>query len=236
MGPEQHDTGALAGYVLGALDDDDRRQVDAHIAGCERCRADLAVLAETRALLDAVPPEAFLDGPPDGDLVLQRALREVRQETARVDRYRRGLFAAAAAVIVGAALAAGLVLGRALEQPQQVAQPAPTATAPAPQPTGVLVGSRTDPGTGARLTVRVVPAAGWVRVNAAVAGIPEGQRCRLWVVARDGTRQLAGSWLVSAKGAQDGSALDGSALVAPADVAAVEVDNVDGRAFVSVPL
>ena len=70
MSPQEHDLAALAGYVLGALDDDERRRVDDHLAGCERCRAELSVLAETRAVLDAVPPEAFLDGPPDGDLVL----------------------------------------------------------------------------------------------------------------------------------------------------------------------
>jgi hypothetical protein len=69
-----------------------------------------------------------------------------------------------------------------------------------------------------------------------VTGIAEGRRCRLWVVARDGTRQLAGSWLVSAKGAQEGTALDGSALVPPTDVVAVAVDDVDGRPLVSVPL
>jgi predicted anti-sigma-YlaC factor YlaD len=236
MSSDQHDTGALAGYVLGALDETDRRLVDDHLARCERCREEVHVLEETRTVLDAVPVEAFLDGPPDGDLVLQRALREVRRESARADLRRRGLIAAAAVVVAGAALAGGLLLGRGLNPPGQIAQPAPVTTAPAPQPTGVLVGSHTDPDTGARATVRVTPAAGWVRVNAAVTGIAAGQRCRLWVVARDGTRQLAGSWLVSAKGAQDGTALDGSALVAPADVAAVVIDNLDGRAFVSVPL
>jgi predicted anti-sigma-YlaC factor YlaD len=236
MSSDQHDTGALAGYVLGALDDAERRLVDEHLAGCERCREEVHVLEETRAVLDAVPVEAFLDGPPDGDLVLQRALRDVRREAARADLRRRGLISAAAAVLVGVALAGGLLLGRGLNPPGQIAQPAPVTSAPAPQPTGVLVGTHTDPDTGVRATVRVTPAAGWVRVNAAVIGIPEGQRCRLWVVARDGGRQLAGSWLVSAKGAQDGTALDGSALVAPTDVAAVAIDNVDGRPFVSVPL
>jgi anti-sigma factor RsiW len=236
MSPHEHDTGALASYVLGALEVDERREVDAHLAGCERCRDEVVVLDETRSILDAIPPEAFLDGQPDGDLVLQRALRDVRHESARADLRRRTVIGVAAAVVVAAALASGLVVGRGLDRPAQVAQPPAATAAPAPQPTGVVVGSHTDPATGARVTVRVVPAAGWVRVNAAVTGIPAGQRCRLWVVARDGSRQLAGSWLVSPKGAQDGTALDGSALVAMADVAAVAVDNVDGHTFVAVPL
>lgn len=236
MSPHEHDTGALAGYVLGVLDNGDRRKVDEDLAGCEWCRNEVAVLGEMKTVLDAVPAEAFLNGPPDGDLVLQRTLRELRRESARDDLRRRSLIAAAAAVAIIAALAGGLRLGRGPDRADQVAQPPPVASAPAPAPTGTLVGSHTDAGTGARLTVRVVPAAGWVRVNAAVTGIAAGRRCRLWVVARDGTRQLAGSWLVSARGAQDGTALDGSALVAPADVAAVAVDDVDGRPLVSVPL
>jgi hypothetical protein len=56
----------------------------------------------------------------------------------------------------------------------------------------------------------------------------------LWVVSKDGNRQLAGSWLVSERAAHEGTTLDGSALVTPSQVAAVEVDNFDGNKFVSV--
>jgi hypothetical protein len=86
------------------------------------------------------------------------------------------------------------------------------------------------------MTVTLTPAAGWVRLRATVGGIPEGQRCRLLAVAKDGSRQQAGSWLVSAAGAVQGTTLDGSALVAPADVVAVEVANVAGDVFVTVPV
>jgi hypothetical protein len=231
-----HDLGSLGVYVLGGLDQHERRSVEEHLAGCEDCRRERADLEQMRAALEEVPPEAFLHGPPEGgDLLLQRTLREVRRESARRALQRGGLVAAAAAAIVAVALAGGVLLGRGQQQPPPpVARPAPSAL-PTPPP-GTRVASVVDPATGARMTVRVVPAAGWVRVTAAVSGIPEGQRCRLWVVARDGARQLAGSWLVSATGARDGVSLDGSALVAPADVAAVQVDNVDGRPFVTAPL
>ena len=75
-----------------------------------------------------------------------------------------------------------------------------------------------------------------VRITAAVSGIPQGQRCQLWVVAVDGTRQLAGGWLVSAKGAAEGTTLNGSALVPADQIAFIEVHNVAGRRFVSVPI
>ncbi|NUT53841.1 MAG: anti-sigma factor, partial [Saccharothrix sp.] len=94
----------------------------------------------------------------------------------------------------------------------------------------------TDPGTGARMTVRVEPAAGWVRVNASVAGIARDEKCRLFVVAKDGSRQEAGSWLVSVAGERDGTNLDGSALIAPEDVAAVEVRDFDDERIVTVPV
>jgi hypothetical protein len=82
----------------------------------------------------------------------------------------------------------------------------------------------------------VVPAAGWVRVNATVGGIPAGERCRLEVVDRHGTAVLAGSWLVSGAGAADGTTLNGSALVDPAQVAAVRVVNTAGKQYVTVPV
>jgi RNA polymerase sigma-70 factor (ECF subfamily) len=69
-----------------------------------------------------------------------------------------------------------------------------------------------------------------------VAGIPQGQKCRLYVVARDGTREEAGSWLVSEQGEREGTELDGAALVAPGDVASVEVENFAGQKYVTVTM
>jgi RNA polymerase sigma-70 factor (ECF subfamily) len=227
---DEHDLGALGSYVLGGLGADDRRAVEDHLARCPQCRAEHAGLAVVPAALGELPPEALLDGPPDGgELVLQRALRQVRGESARQTLRGRIQTGAVAAAVVAVALAGGLLLGRGQDRPPVAAAPAASAA----QPAGMKVASRTDSATGARLTVRVTPAAGWVRVTAAVTGIPAGQRCRLWVLGRDGTKELAGSWLVSEKGAHDGTKLDGSALVAPQDVAAVQVANAAGRDFVT---
>jgi predicted anti-sigma-YlaC factor YlaD len=237
MTPADHDLGALGGYVTDGLSAAERRAVEEHLAVCQRCRDERTSLAAIERALGELPPEAGLDGPPEGaDLVLQRVLRRVSDESAR--QVRRGWVVAgvAAAAVIVAAVAGGFLVGRAGEDPEPVAS-APTSapTLPLP-PEGTRVGSVTDPATGARATVRVEPADGWVRVQAAVSGIPAQQRCRLWVVARDGTRQLAGSWLVSEAGARDGTTLDGAALVAPADVVAIEIDNFEGQRFVTVPI
>lgn len=233
---DSHDLGGLGSYVLGGLDDGQRRSVEEHLAGCARCRQEQVDLAEVTAVLGELPAEALLDGPPDdGDLLLQRTLRQVRQEATRSEWRRRAALGAVAGLLALAALAGGVMLGRRPQQPPLAAAPPVGPSAPAPV-AGTRLGSGTDPASGARLTVQVVPAAGWVRVQAAVAGIAAGQRCRLWVVGRDGRREQAGSWLVSAQAAQQGTTLDGAALVAPPAVAAVEVTNVAGRRLVAVPL
>jgi anti-sigma factor RsiW len=74
--------GDLGAHALGLLTPPETDAVDRHLIGCAECRLELAELRETAGVLDAVPPEMFLDGPPDTDLVLQRALRTIRAEAA----------------------------------------------------------------------------------------------------------------------------------------------------------
>jgi hypothetical protein len=187
--------------------------------------------------LGEVPPEAFLDGPPEGgDLLLQRTLRAVRDDKARSGRQRLGLIAAGVVALATVAAGAGVLVGRGTESaPPQVLPPAPTATAPAP-PVGVRTVSATDTATGASINATVTPAAGWVRVHADVSGIKAGRRCQLIVLSRNGTQVVAGSWLVSPKGEAEGTKLDGSALVAASEVAAVEVVTFDNEKLVSAPV
>lgn len=169
-------------------------------------------------VLGELPPEAFLDGPPDGDLVLQRTLRQMREETG--GRRRRRLFSTivAAAVVVAAVAGGGVAIGRA--------------SVPLVPPPGTAVGGVVLTGTGAdgaTLRTTLGPTGSWVRLTASVAGIPAGERCRIVVVARNGSQEIAGSWVVS--GAPGGS-IDGSAAVALPDVAAVVVQNEAGHEFV----
>jgi anti-sigma factor RsiW len=240
----EHDRSPLAAYALGALDPDEARAVDAHLAGCAQCRVELRELSELEAALGEVPPEAFLDGPPEGgDLLLQRTLRRVRTERTRVERPRRLLVAAGVAALVAAALAGGTLFGRSTAPaPQAGGGGTPTASAPASvsAPPSVAPSARvfaaTDPKTGASMTVALTPAAGWVRVHVKADGIKTGEKCRLEVVDRNGAHTQAGSWLVSATGEKQGTVLDGTALVAPVNVASVDVVTFDGRRLVSVPV
>ncbi|HEV7450141.1 MAG TPA: anti-sigma factor [Pseudonocardiaceae bacterium] len=234
MSAVEHDHEALGAYTLGALAPDEARAVDAHLAECADCRREVAELTELRGMLDSVPPEAFLDGPPDdGELLLQRTLRQMRAKQGGQPRLARFPAAAGVVVIALAALGAGVLLGR---------QTAPGGEAQGPQssvvqaPPGTRNGEVTNPANGVSMAVSLTPATGWVRVHAVIRGIPAGKPCQLLVVSQDGNTVLAGSWLVSDKGARDGTSLDGSALVDPNKVSSVDVVTTAGEELVSVSI
>ena len=223
----------MAGYVMDMLTPDEKQRADEHLAQCAECRDEIDSLREWSEKLAAVPEPMLLDGPPDdADLLLQRTLRQVRQESAGQRHRRLALLTTAAAAILAVAVGGGVVLGQRSAPTDPVAQP----TATASLPPGTRTATATDAATGTRMTVSVLPAAGWVRVNATVAGIPSGEQCKLEVVGRDGTAVLAGSWLVSEAGEANGTPLNGSALIDPAEVTAVRVVNTAGKQFVNITI
>ncbi|TQJ05492.1 anti-sigma factor family protein [Amycolatopsis cihanbeyliensis] len=229
-----HQAPLLGAYALGTLDTAEARAVQQHLASCPNCRAELDGLMEVRDMMGELPAEALLHGPPESsELVLGRTLRQVRTEAVAGRNRGRVLTGVAAVIVVGIVLAAGFLVGQNSTGTTNVAQPPPVTGTALPEGTRVISGD--DPRTGARMTARVTPAAGWVRVNASVSGIPAGERCLLLVVDEEGDRRIAGSWVVSDKGAVEGTTLDGSAIVRPAEVTAVEVTNVSGTRFVSAP-
>lgn len=226
----------LAGYLTKSLDADQSRAAEDHLADCDECRAEAESLQEWTMALEAVPEAMLLDGPPeDADLLLQRTLRQIRTESSGRRQRRSALVGVAAAVIVAAAIGGGVLAGRATAPDNSLAQPAPTVSAPSAVP-GTRTATTVDAATGTRMTVAMTPAAGWVRVKVAVAGIPQGERCRIEVVAKDGAASVAGSWLVSESGESEGTTLDGSAWVAPEDVASVRIVNEAGKQYSTVDL
>ena len=229
-----HDRSPLAAYALGALDPVEVRGVDAHLAGCAECRAELNELISLEAMLGEVPPEAFLDGPPvGGDLLLQRTLRAVRTERGRAARPRRLLVAAGIAALVAASVGSGVLVGRGTTPtPQAGGSPSASAGSVAP---GTRTFSGRDSNTGATMTVAMTAAPGWIRLHIKVEGVPAGKRCILQVVPKSGAPIQAGSWLVGPNGAKQGTSLDGTALIAADDVASIDVITDDGHKVVSVP-
>lgn len=215
----RHDPVELGALALGLLTPEQARAAQWHLTGCAMCRREYEELTEMTGVLGELPPEAFLDGPPDGDLVLQRTLRQIRVETGARRRRRVLGMVAAATVVVAAFAGGGVAIGRA--------------SVPLVPPPGSSVGAMVLTGSGPDgVTMRATlgPAVNWVRLTASVAGIPAGEHCRILVVARDGSEEVAGSWVVS--GSPGGVTLDGSAAVALPDVVAVAVQNEAGKEFV----
>jgi anti-sigma-K factor RskA len=96
-----------AAYALDALDDEDARAYEAHLARCERCRDELASFSETASGLayavdsPAPPPELRAR-------ILQEAARERSNVVPLRPRWVAPLAAAAAVVAACAAIAFGL--------------------------------------------------------------------------------------------------------------------------------
>ncbi|WP_254047234.1 zf-HC2 domain-containing protein, partial [Streptomyces aureus] len=109
MNRQQHEEEELLGpYVLGVLDEAENRRLEAHVNDCAACRQEVSALREMETALGEVPPEAFLDGPPQGgDLLLQRTLRQMRGERASARNRRRGLVGLAAAAALAGVFWAG---------------------------------------------------------------------------------------------------------------------------------
>jgi Putative zinc-finger len=94
-----------AAYLLGALSPAERREYEAHLAGCPRCSAEIASLAGLSGILAAVPPDKAMQlaapdrplesAPPD---LLPRLAGGAERIRRRARRRTVALIAAAAAV------------------------------------------------------------------------------------------------------------------------------------------
>jgi hypothetical protein len=231
MSGPAHDRAQLGAYAIGALEPGEARAVHDHLSGCLECQREVNELMMIRRALDQVPPEAFLDGPPeDGDLLLRRTLRRVAVEAGPPPRRTAGVFIAAA-VAVGVALGGGILLGR--QTAPESSQAAPI-TVTNTSPTNARIAEATNEDTGASMSVALEPKKGWVWVHATAKGLPQGKVCELYVVSREGDSVLAGSWVVSAEGAKN-SRLEGMADIAPDNVKSVEIKVKDAEDIVSVP-
>lgn len=80
-----HPLGELTAYLDGALAADERARVEAHLAGCDACRAERDRLAEALALLARLPP------PPDPSPTFEQRFQARLAAEQAVRRERRGL-------------------------------------------------------------------------------------------------------------------------------------------------
>jgi anti-sigma factor RsiW len=181
MEADLHDL--TAAYALDALDPDEAREYEAHLARCERCRAELASLSEAAGALaygaEAPAPPAELRA-----RILQRAQRERTNVVPLRSRWVAPL-AAAAAVAACAAIALGIwaaSLHGKLDRQQRTAavlgDPAAQRNA-LPRDRGTLV---------------VSPAREAVLVVKGLEAAPSGKTYEAWVFAGGGSPEPAGTF------------------------------------------
>ncbi|WP_157528018.1 anti-sigma factor [Nocardia sp. NRRL S-836] len=242
-----HDAVTLGCYALGVLDAHESHGVEQHLMGCRPCRAQVADFRRIRVVLDEVPREAFLheleaDQPTPSDLVLQRALRQIRQESvipqprvsdpqprasprpveelpepqhAKPRRWPGYLAAAAVAAVVAFGGGAVFMQNRA--------------------PDAAVSASVSGEGTSGpiRLVAEVAPSSqDRYLVTAKVDGLPAAQKCKLVVIGADGTKSEAHVWTSSEKGRVEGVTVRGMVSVPLDKVKSVAIENSEGKAFV----
>ena len=175
----------LGVYVVGAIEPGERAAVDAHLSQCYECREELAALAPLPALLHRVPLEdaeriMLASQPPDvtepSPGMLDSLLRQVgaKRRTRRV----RGLFIAAAAILVAVGGAAAVA----------------EAIAPDHHAKTIEVATATWPPLSA--TVRYGESSWGTRMSVQVSGFKKWTACEFYVLTKDGRKVLAGGWLV----------------------------------------
>ncbi|TFV58068.1 anti-sigma factor [Mycobacterium sp. PS03-16] len=214
-----------AAYVLGALSGADRREYEAHLETCSRCRsavAELGGMPALLAMLDAQDVAALDDEPPPlRPQVLQSVLAKVRW------RRRRSRWITTAAVAVAAALlAVGLVIAIRPETiGLQTGTPQTTArshemTKLAPTPFNASVSL-----TGYSWGTRVDMTCTYGQWSGGGADVPPS-RLGMVVVGRDGSASEIATWL----GLSGSTALpSGNTPMAVADIAAVQLISTDTR-------
>jgi anti-sigma factor RsiW len=172
----------VGGYVLGALDPDERAAMKRHLEECEICRREYDALAGLPAMLDRIVPADV--PPPQPSAALEEAvLDRVARERGRTKPARVRFRWPPKPVLIGAvaAIAAALVIALLVRGPE-----AETAYA-----NGKLHGL---PGARGGFTVKEVPAG--TEVTLWADGLPAGRGAtyQLWCVRTDGRWVSGGSF------------------------------------------
>jgi len=219
----------VGAYSMGLLEEQDKRAFEDHLAGGPACAAELAELSPMAALLRGVEPAGAAQDEPAEAQVTELIRRRARQQRHR-RRWQVALGAAAGIVLIGGGIGVGIAAS-----PQHAGPPVSALTL-----TGQLH-SATDPGTGAAGTVGLVAKAWGTQVTLDLSKVHGPAECELIAVSRTGERRVVMGWLVTAPG--DGVPghpahllIRGGTSIPRNDLSRVDVDVVNGRTLVSIPL
>ncbi|MQY15759.1 hypothetical protein SRB5_59500 [Streptomyces sp. RB5] len=224
----------VGAYALGLLTGEDATRFEEHLAGCDRCAAELeSLLGVTELLADLGPGAPEAEPPPDGLLDRTLAAAAARQRTVR--RRRRRLTAVAAVLIVGGPVVTGLVVA-GKERTAVVAQnPARDLF----ERGGLHKAGATDPGSHVTAVVATQAMAWGTHAVLELTGVTGPRSCSLVAVGRDGAEETLSTWSVPAGGYNFGSGqqplyIDGASGMPPDRIARFVVRTKDGEVLVTV--
>ncbi|GAA2427106.1 hypothetical protein GCM10010191_44870 [Actinomadura vinacea] len=240
---------SLGVYVVGAIDPADRARLEAHLDGCPACRDELAGLAGLPALLGRVNQAQLTQvaGPPPEllDSLLARAVERRRGVRGLLGRLAGGgrsgtgrlwwtpAALAACALLLAGALAGGLVTELARDG-RPVARPTATpASPPVPAEPG---GERLNAANASNQVkaVLVLYKKKWgTKVELQLAGAPFGGHCRWYAVARNGQKDMLGSWYVAYR--KGYGVYESSTMFQREQLYSFEVVTLDGQPILSIP-
>jgi anti-sigma factor RsiW len=211
---------SLGVLVLGAIEPEDRPAIEAHLAACASCSAELAQLAVLPGLMHRTDMPA---ADPVESSGLGDRLRSAASDLAadRRHRARRRQLAGAAGLVAASLAVAVLVVGRSPEGGSPGGGTSPV----------VATAGRPGSPVGARFVLR--PRSVGTRLSASVHGVGPNQRCSLVAVSASGRREVAASWVASYSGT---ATVEGTTSLSIADIARLQVVGVDGTALASTGL
>ncbi len=165
-------------FALGALDPDDRRRFERHLADCARCATEIRALAPIPGLLaqlDADDLDAAIR-PETADAISREAQHETQQLRASRNRWRLAAITSAAAIAIVIAAFAAVAIGS--DDSATDAGVAASVTSSLAESTDVTTTTR-----------------GWgTQIDLDLAGLPARPEYQLWAIDNDGAWSIAATW------------------------------------------
>jgi hypothetical protein len=205
---------SVGAYVLDALEPDEQMLMQEHVQECPVCSAAVRELEGLPRRLAGVPtPGEMPVSPAPSEFAFERFRRSataVAGPPRRAGRWRFAVAAAAAALVIGGAVATGVAV---------------TSTVAAPETVEAVHDGVHDVAT-------YLPATKGTDVTVALDGVPMGTQCDLVAVSRDGREEVTGPWTVDYTGTFHWT---GWVAMDDEDIASWEVRSTDGVTLVTVP-
>lgn len=246
---------SLGVYVLGALGPDERVFVEAHLAGCAECAAELAELTGVAAFLGRVsegdvaqvasPPTAVLDRLLSAKIRRRRVTRLMLSLAASVLVVGLGggtLWAVTqssrAPEMVSSAPAADQGVQKQAEPFLASASAVPEAAPPADARILLAPDELRVAGKEGSVRAKVTASAGQgtTTVKVVLTGVAKGTRCRLDVIGDGGIRETAGNWSINKAAYDESGAFTATTTIPPERITAFEIATAEGRVLLTVPV